>query len=544
MNPADVDVPDHRISRRELLGTGVTAVGVAVSGCGTVSFGDEGDSEPTVLRFALPKAPRTLDPLSRQNTADALVISQVAEGLYRYNRRMLMEPLLAAAPPEISRNGRRWVVELAENANFDGDRSVRAADVEYSLTEARRRGSAGAGSLEMLDQVTVIDESTVQLDLTYGYRGFGESLMVPVVPSPDVSSTTEGPGMITGDAVDPTAALIGSGPFKSDELTAEGTIRLQNTEDYWRGDSAAVDVIEFAVIPDDTKRIVTLRAQEIDATQDVPPSVWDTLEGLEDVSLESVPGYGYQYFAFNCNEGATADPEVRLAIDHAVDFDEVVEMAVGSTGRRIYGPLPKPITTDWAFPTEEWRGMRREFDRERARTLLEQSDAVPSDWEFRIITPPDQPRRDICEAIAEGVRETGFEASVERLDWPTLRETYRTGRASDYNAYCLGQIAGRDPDGILYPLFGPGRAGVTDGTYYRDAIGPVIEGRRATERDDRRSAYERAAAAVLGDIVHIPLFTRRQSVATRSYVTDVGPHPSEGATLVGGDFNVAVDNPE
>lgn len=544
MSPVDVDLPDQPISRRTLLGTGGAALGVALSGCTTFPFSNDEEEAPTVLRFALPKPPRTLDPLSRRDTAAALVIRQVAEGLYRYDRGMSIEPLLAAGSPEISRDGRRWVVEIDDGARFDAERAVRATDVEYSVREARRRGTAGAGSLEMLDDVTTIDELTVQFDLAYGYQGFNESLRIPVVPSPEGEPTTEDAGTLEAAATDPTAALVGSGPFSVDKITEEGDIRLERSEDYWQGEPAAVDAIEFPVISDDTKRIVTLRAQEVDATQDVPPSVWETIRDLEDVTLESVSGYGYHYFAFNCNEGATTDPEVRVAIDHAVDYDEVVETAVGPTGRRIYGPLPKPITTDWVFPSDDWRGMRRELDRDRARTLLEQSDAVPPDWEFRIIAPPDQTRVNICEAIAEGVRETGFEATVERLDWPTMRATYTTGRAADYNAYCLGTISGRDPDGILHPLFGPGAAGVTDGTYYRDATEAVLEGRRATDREDRRNAYERVAAAVLGDIAHIPLFTARQSIATRPYVSDVGPHPSDGATLVGGEFNIAVDDSE
>lgn len=544
MFPVDADVSEQTISRRTLLGSGGAAIGVALSGCASFPFPDDEDGTPTVLRFALPKPPRTLDPLSRQDTAAALVVRQVAEGLYRYNRGMSIEPLLAATAPEISRGGRRWVVEIDDSARFDADRVVNATDVEYSMREARRRGTAGARSLEMLEEVSAIDERTVQFDLAYGFQGFSESLRLPIVPAPEEDPTTEDAGTIQAAATDPTAALVGSGPFSVEEVTEEGDIRLERAEDYWQGKPAAVDAIEFPVVPDDTKRIVTLRAQEIDATQDVPPSVWQTIVDLEDVSLESVAGYGYHYFAFNCQEGATADPEVRVAIDHAVDFDEVVEAAVGPTGRRIYGPLPRPITTDWAFPRDEWRGMRRELDRDRARTLLEQSDAVPPEWEFRIIAPPDQTRVTICEAIAEGVRETGFEATVERLDWPTMRATYHTGRAADYNAYCLGTIAGRDPDGILFPLFGPGASGVTDGTYYRDATEAVIEGRRATDREDRRRAYEQVAGAVLGDIAHIPLFTPRQSIATRQYVSDVGPHPIDGAILVGGDFNVAVDDTE
>lgn len=543
MTSPDADWNPPPLTRRHLMAVGSSGLATALAGC--LSFpGLNQEEEPDVLRFGLPQPPLTLDPLARHDSAAALVVRQVAESLYRYDPRMEVVPLLAVGPPEVSRGGRRWIVDLAPNATFQGDSPVVADDVVYSVREARRRGTAGAGSFQMLDQVVRIDDRTVQFDLAYDFGGFEDSLMMPIVPAPGspVREVTEAGGTLEVD--DPTRNLLGSGPFVLGDTGQDGSIRLVSRDEYWRTDSTGVAELEFRVIPEDTKRIVTLRGEEIDATQSVPPSVWQTLVDLEDVNLSSVAGYGYGYLAFNCAQGPTSHPEVRRAIDHAVDFQEVIASALGPSGTRIYGPVPAPIAREWSFPTDEWRAVRQEPDIERARSLLEESEAVPADWRCRIITPPGQTRHTICEAVVDGVQETGFEAEVKNLDWPTFRETYITGNSTDYDAYCFEMIAGPDPDGIMYPLFGPNAPGVTDGTYYRDVTEAVVRGRRESERGDRQAAYEEAAQRILEDVVHIPLFTRRQSIAKRSYVEGVTPHPSAGALLARGEFDINVDDPE
>lgn len=540
MAPPESDRGDGP-TRRRVLAAGSTGLGAALAGCASLPLVGE-EPDPSVLRFALPMPPRTLDPLARQDPAAALVIRQVAEGLYRFDRSMAIRPLLASGPPEVTRGGRRWVVELASSATFDGGRPVTAEAVQHSFRTARRRGRGGAGHLAMVERVSALDDHTVQFDLSYPYDAFELSLMTPIVPVPEDLSPDAPAGTPTGASADPAARLVGSGPFAVDRSTTQGPLRLVAREDYWRDAGPEVDVLEFPVIPEDTKRIVTLKAQEIGATQHVPPAVWETLDGLEDVSMAHTDGYGYFYLAFNCNAGPTTDPDVRAAIDYAVDVDAAVEEAVGPSGAPIPGPVPAPIAEAWSFPTDSWAAMRRGRNLERTRSLLEENDAVPDDWELRLIVPPDESRVLICEQVAEGIREAGYAATVDRLDWPTFRETYTTGDPADYHVYCLGEIAGTDPDGIFYPLFGPDAAGLTDGTYYEGATEAVVRGRQQADRQDRREAYEDAAAAILGDTVHIPLFTRRQSVAKRTNVRDVAPHPTEGAVLSGEGFSVAIDD--
>jgi peptide/nickel transport system substrate-binding protein len=540
MPPPESDRGDGP-TRRRVLAAGSTGLAGALAGCGALPFAGE-EPDPDVLRFALPMPPRTLDPLARQDPAAALVVRQVAEGLYRYDRDMAIRPLLASGPPEVTRTGLRWVVEISPEATFDGGKPVTAEAVQHSFRTARQRGRGGVAHLDMVERVSRIDDRTVQFDLAYPYDAFELSLMAPIVPVPEDASPNAPAGSPTGASADPAADLVGSGPFAVDRSTTEGPLRLVARSDYWRQAGPGVDAIEFPVIPEDTKRIVTLKAQEIGATQHVPPAVWETLDGLEDVSMTHTDGYGYSYLAFNCNAGPTTDPDVRTAIEHAIDVDTVVEEAVGPSGVPIAGPLPAPIAEAWSFPTDTWASMRRSRDIDRARRLLEDSDAISPDWELRLIVPPDESRETICEAVAEGIREAGYAATVQRLDWPTFRETYTTGDPSDYHVYCLSQIAGTDPDGLLYPLFGPGAAGQTEGTYYEGATEAVARGRRRTDRQDRRAAYEDAAAAILGDTAHIPLFTRRQSVAKRATVRDVAPHPTEGAVLSGEGISVAIDD--
>lgn len=525
------------LTRRALLGAAGTSV-AGLAGCGRLA-GPLGGDEPTdVLRLGLARPPATLDPLARHGPAAALVVRQVVEGLYRYDRELTLQPRLAAAMPEVSRGGRRWVVELAPEARFPGDRPVTAADVSYSVRETRRRGGPAAARWAPLRAVTVVDERTVQFDLSTAHEGFIEALVAPVVPRPAPSEDTGGePAARTAETAVP---LVGSGPFALAERLEDGGVRLRRRPGYWGDQPARLRAVEMPVLADDTKRVVTLRARELGAAHDVPAAVWTTLEGLPDVTVDSVGGYEYVHLGLNCGTGPTRDPQVRRGVARAIDVDTVVAEALGPAGRRTYGPLPRPTAEGWDLPREEWRALGLERDIPLARDLLEGSPAVTPSWEPTVVCPPDDTMETVCEALADGLTAAGYDATVRRLDWPTHRETVRGGDPRAYDVYCAGFLGDPTPDATMWHLLGPAAAGRTEGTYYRGAVAAVTRGREAATRTDRRAAYATAARRALEDVAHIPLYTRNQSVATRAYVEDVRPHPTEGLVLVGEGGNAGV----
>lgn len=503
----------------------------ALAGCLSVDFSEDG----RVLEFVTARPPLTLDPLEVWDAGSAHIVNQVVEGLYEFDAQLNIDPDLAAGLPEVTRDGTRYVVTIDTDARFPGGEPVLAEDVVYSYTAPLESPSPPGTGLDVIESVTAIDERTVQFDLAYPYRAFPATMTWYVVPrergtaAPAATDTTGEP---TG--------LVGSGPFRFDERLPEGGIKLARWEDYWRQPQPAIEAVAFRPVTEGTKRVVTVRASEADVIDEVPPNVWQTLQELEEIRLVAGPSLAYYYLAFNCHAGPTADPDVREAIDYAVDLDTAVSETVSPIGERLYGPLPPHVADGWGFPTDDWAAIPHDRDIDKAATILQENDAVPENWEARLIVPPDDTRYQLCEIVADGIREAGYRARIDQLDWATFRDTYRSGDPEDYHAYCLGWIDTPDPDRYLHPLFGPEAPGRIDGTYYTQIADSIQTAREADTRTIRQSLYTSAIDTMLRDRAHLPLYTERQTLGMVDSVSDIGTHPLTGFVLVGDGFNVTI----
>ncbi|MDX9731844.1 MAG: ABC transporter substrate-binding protein, partial [Bdellovibrionales bacterium] len=123
----------------QVLLAGAVAIALAVTGCTKKRFDENDNSLNLVLRANV----KGLDPASANDQYSATVIGQMYEGLLQYNylkRPYTLEPALAAALPEISKDGLTYTfkikkgVKFHDNAAFpDGKgREITAQDFIYS----------------------------------------------------------------------------------------------------------------------------------------------------------------------------------------------------------------------------------------------------------------------------------------------------------------------------------------------------------------------------------------------------------------------------
>ncbi len=118
-------------------------LGVLVAGCGEAP-GTVGDAVPT-LRMTTARI-RGFDPAHAGDQASISAVGKIYEGLLQYsywNRPYRVEPLLAAALPEVSEDGLVWRFSLRQGIYFSDDpcfevsggkgREVVAQDVAYSI---------------------------------------------------------------------------------------------------------------------------------------------------------------------------------------------------------------------------------------------------------------------------------------------------------------------------------------------------------------------------------------------------------------------------
>jgi peptide/nickel transport system substrate-binding protein len=508
----------RRLTRRRVL-QGIGAAGAASVLGGTEVLAQNDDR----LELAQVKSPIEFDPIVLNDVPSAQVAQLIFSGLYTYDESTNIAPKLAASEPEVQDGGETWVVELKEGATFHNGDSVTAEDVAYSFMAPIEEETENAAEVEMIDSVDAVDERTAQFNLKYPYGAFEHVLAGNVVPESAREEDREAFN---------TEQPIGSGPYRFVDWQEGNFVRVEAWDDYWGDPGPAFNEIELRPVEEPTTRVTSLRTGEFDAMEEIPPRLYPEVEGMDDVSIDELLGIGYFYLAFNCNEGPTADPQVREAIDYTFSMDQAVSNFVEPTGERQYSPIPRAVVEEWEFPVEEWQGIPHDKDIEQAQQLFSEAD-VPDDWEARIIVPPDDKREQIGVTVANGLQEAGYGASVQRLDWGAFLEQYISGDPNDYNMYTLGWAGVPDPDSFTYYLFAQDVQGTTDGTFYQnDEVNEqIVQARESNDQEERKPLYEDAITTLLEDRVHLPAYNLKNSFAVKNYVENFSAHPVQSFQL-------------
>ncbi len=551
--------------RTVLQGLGAAGV-VGIAGCTGNGNGDGGNGNgngngngdggtPTggSLAFAQAKSPIEFDPIILNDVPSQQVARLIFEGLYEYGEGTgTHRPQLAAGDPEVSRNATRWVVELKDGPTFQNGDPVTAEDVKYSFLAPVEEETENAAEVNMIDTIEAVDDRTVQMDLQFPYGAFQHTLHRSVVPKSvreDNKRTFGGTATPSGEEEIFRFDPVGSGPFEFVDWTEGDFTRLRRHEDYWGDRTPNLAEIEFVPVTEPTTRVTTLENAENDIVTDIPPNLWSTVENSGNASIDSTPGVGYFYLAFNCNEGPTADPNVREAVDYVFDMDSAVANFVEPTGVRQYSPLPASVANEWDMPLDEWEQIPHDPDVGQAQSMLEEA-GVPQDYGFTIIVPPDDKREQLGITVANGLQEAGWSASVQRLDWPTFLDRYITGNEDDYNMYTLGWSGLPDPASFTYPLLSRAEdaLGVTNGTYWgansqagKQASEKFVEARESTDREQRRQLYIEGITTALEERVHLPSYNLKNSFGVNNRVDDFTSHPVAGYKLFDDDRNVSVE---
>jgi peptide/nickel transport system substrate-binding protein len=517
-----------------------TTVGTEAEPESEAGTGTEATGTPTrastdgSVRHAQVKSPLELDPVVATDRPSLQVVWQVFEGLYAYDEGTELVPKLAVDEPEVNDDATRYVVEVEADARFQNGEPVTATDVAYSFRAPVEEGTENASELEMIDAVSVVDESTVQFDLKYPFGPFRHTLAWPVVPKAEREADRAAFG---------TESAVGSGQFRLVEFAEGEHVTLARWDDYWDEPVANLAELEFVPIEEPTTRVTAFRTGEVDVFTQLPPKLYGTVEGMSDASIYEAPGPAYFHLAFNCREGPTADARVREAVDYTFSMDQAVENFIEPTGVRQYSPLSRPMAEAWDMPVDEWERIPHDKDLDAAKALFDEAD-VPDDYQWRLIVPPDDKRENIAVSVGNGLQELGFDATVTRLDWGTFLENFNTGNEDDYNMYMYGMWSRVDPDDTYY-MFARTEdvLGVTQGTYYDGAeVSDWLErARRTADREERQRLYERALTRVLEDRVHLPSYNLKNNNAVKEYVRDFAAHPVESFHYVSSHNNVSVE---
>ncbi|WP_245990724.1 ABC transporter substrate-binding protein [Bogoriella caseilytica] len=254
----------------------------------------------------------------------------------------------------ISEDGLTYTFDLREDVTFHDGTPFTSADVVWSLSEiiAEESGSARRGDLLVMEEITAVDEHTVEIQLSEPSR----SLIFNIASETIVK---DGDLELTADN--------GTGPYRFVEWVQGSFLTLERYDDYW-GEPALNEGVTFEFFTDTTALNNALATGRLDLViaQDSPDQLAQFEDNPDFVVTEGT-STTKQLWAFNNSIEPFGDTRVRQALYRAIDREAILDAVWAGRGQLIGSMVP---------PADPWyvdlAGVHA-YDPDSARELLEEA---------------------------------------------------------------------------------------------------------------------------------------------------------------------------
>ena len=258
---------------------------------------------------------------------------------------------------EPSDAGRRWNVKLRDGVTFHNGKGLSVDDVRESLLHHMGENSS-SGARAIVEQIEAIDgdgDNAVVFTLKEGNADFPYLLSdyhLPILPA------------LEGGGID-TQTGVGTGAFTLESFEPGIATRLVRNPNYHKDNKPYFDEVEFISITDATARLNALLTGEVDMIQDVDIRTVPMVERSSDFRVQRTPSLRHFTFDMDPEVAPFNDPNVRLALKHAIDRDDIIEKVfLGEAKKGNDNPVAEIMKFYAATPPQY------EYDIEKAKAYL------------------------------------------------------------------------------------------------------------------------------------------------------------------------------
>jgi len=497
-------------ARRASLGA-LTATGailaLVMTGC-SAPASDPSPSEDTAggdLVIGVTSDPDTLFPWKATQFQAVNVLQNLYGTLTEFDEELNVVPGLAESW-DVSEDGLTVTLKLREGVTFADGSTFGSEDVKYSLDAIALEATAAVArsSLASVTAVEATDESTVTLTLSAPDAALPANLAVINMAMLSSDDTEE--------ALNTTPN--GTGPFVLEDRSPSQSLTLAKNDDYW-GDAALLDTVEFRVIPDESSIVSAMQSGNVQLAVFDDPLVAQTAEGAN-VEVATTPQLSYHALQLNATRGDLADVNVRLAIQCAIDRQEVLDTAALGEGE-VTGPITSP-----AYKSDPDARPCPERDLDKAAEYLKKAgkedgvtiNAIVSQGEYATSVNEAQ-------NLKAQLADADITLEIEVLESGAFVDRWI---AADFDAAVALNGGRPDPDGMYGRYFtSTGNLNKVAGYSSPELDALFAEGRQTADADERKDIYAQVSENLEDNAAWIWLFTSYTYTATASSVDGFVP---------------------
>lgn len=407
---------------------------------------------------------------------------------------------------EVSDGGKEYTFNLRKGVkwqssdDFTPSRDFNADDVVFSfkrqLEEDHPYHKVSGGTYEyfnamsmptLLEDVVKVDDYTVKFKLSRPEAPMIANLAMDFASI--MSKEYADQMMDAGSPEKVDLEPIGTGPFQMVQYRKDAMIRYVAHEDYWAG-KAPIDKLIFAITPDPSVRYEKLKAGECHVMPYPNPADIAQMREDEDVKLLEQEGLNVGYLAYNTMQAPFDTPQVRKALNMAINKQAIIDAVFQGAGKIAKNPLPPTI---WSYNNET---KDDPYNPEKARTMLKEagvSGLSTKIWAMPVQRPYNPNARRMAELIQADWKKVGVDAEIVSYEWG---EYLKRSKAKDRDgAVLLGWTGDNgDPDNFLAVLLGCDAVGGSNRAQWchKPFEDLIQQAKVVSDKDKRTELYKKA----------------------------------------------------
>ncbi len=410
------------LTRRSLLGITLGAgAGAALTACGGAAPATAGGTSGT-LKWGW-DLPTSWDPVTSSAGWDVHALSLVYAGLTKEDPKGDPVPALAGAW-KYTPDGRSVSFTLRPDLKFADGTPLDATAVKKSLERGRDDPkSLVAAQLVNVASVTAPDARTVTIGLKQA------DFQVPALLAGKTGMIVN-PKVFEADAAGIATKPAGAGPYSLISYVQNSKAVLRRNPGYWDAPHTKVEHFELYPLPDASTVVAALRSGQYNVAQ-IPGSQVQAAKAAG-LQVQVIPSLVVAVLDVNIKKAPFTDPKVALALQYAIDREELLKTAAFGYGEVVYQPFPKGYVAHddalddlYAYDPGKARGLLAEAGHSGGLELTLTTDAAEG----------------VPEIIQAQLQKVGVTARIEVI--PAAQATQIVYLQHD-KALFVDQFAGRD----------------------------------------------------------------------------------------------------
>jgi peptide/nickel transport system substrate-binding protein len=344
-------------------------------------------------------------------------------------------------------NPTTWVFYLNKNYKFNDGTPVTADDVVHSMMnrvigdpQSKQKASV-AGPIKKAEAV---DKFTVKFTTDKPAAPLLSFVCDRLIVTSKAAFEKFGRDVVDKDH------MMGGGPYRLKELIPGQRLVLAKRSDHPEAKKRpnAPDEVIYRVMRETEQRVTALLNNEVQIAQFIPPHMRQRVEKTSTLKLVSTDSIEIMFLAMQ-PKPPFDKKEVRQAVCHAINRDQIISTLLEGFASRLDGPLgPGQYGYDPKLKP------KLNYDPEKAKKLLAQA-GYPNGVDVELQTPVGRYTLDkqLTEAMIPMLNAAGFRARLLTPEWPTLWGSVQKGGVP---FYYMGRGSVQDPSAALHQYFHTG----------------------------------------------------------------------------------------